>query len=85
MEIGSCFFDGFRDLYRNAIRFGVLVMANPGDLPGDFGVRTAGSNDELAATDFVYELGLHEIVGVAFVQNSQLIAEVAIEGLKPFP
>src|SRR5271170_6714461 len=63
----------------SAVRIGPGILTNPGHLPGNFHIRYIGPDSEVVIGDFLGDDGLRELS-----DGGQLIAEIAIEGFKPF-
>src|SRR3984957_20363859 len=60
------------------VSFGVGVLTNSGNLPGNLHVRRTGANGELVAFDFAGYDGLGELT-----DHGQLVTKIGIEGFDP--
>src|SRR6516165_291455 len=69
---------GLLHLYRNAMYVGPSILADTGDLPGDFHPRLAPRDLELVVCDFFRDVHRSEAS-----DTGELVAKVAVDGPEP--
>src|SRR5215469_6497370 len=79
MNVVATFPLGLDHFYRNAMGIGPGILANAGDLPGNFHTRLTASDLEAVVLNL-----LGDVNGGETADAGELIAEVAVERLEPF-